>query len=124
MARNRKVELSTIIGKDCILKGELEVKGGLRIDGFVEGKIDSDGFVTVGSSGDVISDIQAEECLVLGKVKGNITAREAVELDKSSQLSGDITAKILKIHAGAIFNGTSKMPQETDEERFETELEK
>jgi cytoskeletal protein CcmA (bactofilin family) len=124
MARNRKVELSTIIGKDSIFKGELEVKGGLRIEGEVEGKISCDGFVTVGGSGYVQSDIAAEECLVSGQVEGNISAKSVVELDKTSQLSGDISAKILKIHAGAIFNGNSKMPRENDAEQTETELER
>lgn len=124
MARNRKVELSTIIGKDSIFKGEIEVKGGLRIEGEVEGKINCDGFVTVGGSGYVQSDIQAEECLVSGQVEGNISAKSVVELDRTSQLSGNISAKILKIHAGAIFNGHSKMPQENDAEQAETELER
>ncbi|MFO7897245.1 MAG: polymer-forming cytoskeletal protein [Candidatus Cloacimonadales bacterium] len=124
MVKNRKVELSTIIGKDSVFKGELEVKGGLRIEGEVAGKISCDGFVTVGGSGYVESDIEAEECLISGQVKGNISARSAVELDKTSQLSGDISAQILKIHAGAIFNGTSSMPKENNEEQIQTELEK
>lgn len=123
MAKNRRVELSTIIGKDCILKGSIEMKGGLRIDGEVEGSINSDGFVTVGRSGKVKSDINAQECLVLGRVDGNISVKSGVELDKTSNMRGNITAKILKIHAGAIFNGCSKILEEENEEKFKVELE-
>lgn len=122
MARNRKVELSTIIGKDCIIRGEVEVKGGLRVDGEVKGSIRSDGFVTVGRSGLVNSNIEAEECLVLGDVNGDINVRSAVELDKTSRMTGNITAKILKIHEGAIFNGCSKMKEGKNEERAQVEL--
>jgi cytoskeletal protein CcmA (bactofilin family) len=124
MARNRKIDLATFIGQDCKFKGEMEIKGGIRIDGFVEGNIESDGFVEVGEDGEIISDIKAEECLIYGTVQGNIITKEAVELEKTARLKGDITAKILKIHEGAIFNGNSNMPQDNNENRIETELEK
>ena len=123
MVRNRKVELSTVIGKDCKFTGTIQVKGGLRIDGEVEGSIDTDGFVTIGASGVVHSSIVAEECLVSGKVKGDISVKSAVELDKTSNMKGNIKAKILKIHSGAIFNGSSKMEEEENAEGFEAELE-
>jgi cytoskeletal protein CcmA (bactofilin family) len=109
MAKNRNIELSTIIGKDSKIQGNLQIKGGIRIDGEIDGKIESDGFVTVGLSGKVKSDIVANECLVSGVVEGNVVVKEALELDKNAHLSGNITAKILKIHTGAIFTGNCKM---------------
>ncbi len=118
MAKNREVELSTIIGKDSKVTGSLFVKGGVRVDGEVEGKIESDGFVTIGSSGLAKSDIKAKECLVSGKVKGNIIAEESLELDKSAKLDGDIITRILRIHTGAIFNGNCSMQEKSREAKF------
>ena len=112
MAKNREVELSTIIGKDSKVTGSLFVKGGVRVDGEVEGKIESDGFVTIGSSGLAKSDIKAKECLVSGKVKGNIVVEESLELDKSAKLNGNIITRILRINTGAIFNGNCSMQNE------------
>lgn len=109
MARNRKVELSTIIGKDSKIKGDLFVDGGVRIDGEIEGKVESTGFVTIGVSGVANADIKAEECLVSGKINGNITVSDGLELDSTANLSGNIIAKVFKIHTGAIFNGVSQM---------------
>ncbi|MCK4311641.1 MAG: polymer-forming cytoskeletal protein, partial [Candidatus Cloacimonetes bacterium] len=102
MNRNRKVELSTIIGKGSKIKGTLYVEGGVRIDGEVEGTIESNGFVTIGLSGIANANIKADECLVSGKVVGNIVCKDALELDKSANLTGDIIAKVLKIHTGAV----------------------
>lgn len=116
MAKNRDVELSTIIGKDSKVTGSLFAKGGVRIDGEVEGKIESDGFVTIGSSGIAKSDIKAKECLISGKVKGNIVTEESLELDKSAQLNGNIITKILRINTGAIFNGNCSMQNENRKE--------
>lgn len=113
MNRNRKVELSTIIGKGSKIKGTLYVEGGVRIDGEVEGTIESKGFVTIGLSGIANANIKADECLVLGKVVGNIVCEDALELDKTANLTGDIIAKVLKIHTGAVFNGNSSMKSES-----------
>ena len=112
MNRNRKVELSTIVGKGSKVKGTLFVEGGVRIDGKVEGIIESNGFVTIGLSGIANANIKADECLVSGKVVGNIVCEDALELDKTADLTGDIIAKILKIHTGAVFNGNSSMKSE------------
>lgn len=109
MNKNRRVELSTIIGKGSKIKGTLYVQGGVRIDGEIEGTIESDGFVTIGSSGIARADIKADECLISGKVIGNVTCKDAIELDRSARMNGDIVAKILKIHTGAVFNGNSSM---------------
>ena len=112
MNRNRKVELSTIIGKGSKVKGTLLVEGGVRIDGEVKGIIESNGFVTIGLSGVANANIKANECLVSGKVMGNIVCEDALELDKTADLTGDIIAKVLKIHTGAVFNGNSSMKSE------------
>jgi len=109
MERNKKVELSTIIGKGSKINGTLFVEGGVRIDGKVEGKIESNGFVTIGLSGEAQADIKAKECLISGKVVGNINVSEGLELDRTANLSGDVTAKILRVHTGAVFNGNSNM---------------
>jgi cytoskeletal protein CcmA (bactofilin family) len=109
MERNKKVELSTIIGKGSRIEGTLQVEGGVRIDGRIDGKIESNGFVTIGLSGQTNADIKAKECLISGKVVGNINVTEGLELDRTADLTGDIVAKILRVHTGAVFNGTSKM---------------
>jgi cytoskeletal protein CcmA (bactofilin family) len=109
MNKNKNVLLSTIIGKETKIIGSLKVKGGIRIEGEVDGKIESDGFVTVGQFGVVKSDIIANECLISGTVEGNVVVKEALELDKNAHLFGNIITKILKIHSGAVFSGNCKM---------------
>lgn len=113
MARNRKVELSTIIGKGSKINGNLFVSGGVRVDGEIEGKIESDGFVTIGVSGIAKADINAEECLISGKVIGDVHVSEGLELEETASLTGDITAKVIRIHTGAVFNGNSHMAEKS-----------
>lgn len=109
MLKNRKVELSTIIGKGSTIKGHLQIKGGIRVDGFIEGTLETDGFIIIGTSGKAKADIKAKECLISGVLDGNVTVTETLELDKTAQLTGDIVAKILTVNAGAVIVGTCQM---------------
>lgn len=109
MTRNKKIELSTIIGSGTVIEGDLKVDGGVRVDGLVKGKIESNGFVTIGPSGEALADIKAKESLISGRVNGNIDVEEGLELDKTAQVQGNLSAKLLTIHAGAMFFGSSSM---------------
>ena len=109
MEKNRKIELSTMIGKGSVVKGSLEIKGGIRVDGEVEGSIQCDGFILIGASGVARSELKAKECLVSGQVEGDIQVQDQLELEKSARIKGNITARILRIHAGAVLNGNCTM---------------
>ena len=105
MLKNRKVELSTIIGKGSTITGNLTIRGGIRIDGTIEGTIKTDGFLIIGNSGRAKADMYAKECLISGELDGDVTATEVLELDKTARVTGNITAKVLTVHAGAVLIG-------------------
>src|SRR5580704_13023862 len=63
------------IGKSLVIKGEVTGSESLYIDGRVEGSINlADNRVTIGRNGVVAANINAREIVVLGKVRGNLTA--------------------------------------------------
>jgi cytoskeletal protein CcmA (bactofilin family) len=68
--------MNTIIGKDTVITGTLDVKGALRIDGSVKGKIISSDCVTIGATGTVEADIQADTAIIAGHLIGNVNCRE------------------------------------------------
>ena len=105
MLKNRKVELSTIIGKNSIIKGDLNISGGIRIDGTVEGTLTTNGFLAIGISGKAKANLNAKECLISGELEGDINVTEELELDKSAKVTGNIIAKTLTVHSGAIISG-------------------
>ena len=68
------------IGKSLVIKGEVTGSESLYIDGRVEGSISLAGNrVTVGRNGVVAANINAREIVVLGKVRGNLTASDRVD---------------------------------------------
>src|SRR5215475_2102682 len=95
------------IGKSLIIKGEVTGSESLYIDGRVEGAINLPGnCVTVGRNGQVQANINAKEVVVLGKVKGNVTASDRVDIRNEGSLGGDVTCQRISIEDGAWFKGS------------------
>ena len=92
--------------KGLFIKGEITGSESLFIDGKVEGSINLNGNrVTVGRNGQVAASITAREVVVLGKVRGNVTATDRVDIRAEGALTGDVAAARISIEDGAFFKG-------------------
>ena len=95
----------TLIGAATKIEGRMVVNKSIRLDGTIEGSIEStlDTQVTVaiGHTGLVHGDVRAHRVLVNGQVDGNIYAREKCELHETSKVKGDIHYGLLGIEHGA-----------------------
>ena len=89
-----------------MIKGEVTGSESLYIDGRVEGSINLSGNrVTIGRNGVVAANISAREIVVLGKVRGNLTASDRVDIRSDGSLTGDVVAARISIEDGAFFKG-------------------
>lgn len=94
------------IGKSLVIKGEVTGSESLYIDGRVEGSINLPGNrVTVGRNGVVNANVIAREIVVIGKVKGNLSASDRVDIRNEGSLTGDVVAQRISIEDGAFFKG-------------------
>jgi cytoskeletal protein CcmA (bactofilin family) len=94
------------LGKSLVIKGEVTGSESLYIDGRVEGSINLPGNrVTVGRNGVVSANISAREIVILGKVRGNMTASDRFDIRSEGSLTGDVVAQRVSIEEGAFFKG-------------------
>jgi len=94
------------IGKGLYVKGEITGTESLFIDGKVEGSISLPGNrVTIGRNGQVAASVTAREIVILGKVRGNVSATDRVDIRAEGALTGDVTAARISIEDGAFFKG-------------------
>ena len=108
------------IGKSLVVKGEVTGSESLYIDGKVEGAINLPGNrVTVGRNGQVSANITAREIVVLGKVRGNVTASDRVDIRSEGALTGDVTAQRISIEDGAFFKGGIDIKKPGNESKSE-----
>ncbi len=94
----------SIIGGDVVIQGNVTSQGLLQLDGKFEGEIRIHS-LTVGVQGWVDGLIYAQEVVIKGKVTGAINAIE-VTLEKTADVSGDITHHSISISSGAKVNGS------------------
>ena len=66
----------TIISSGVVIEGKLSSKGNVRVDGTVKGDVNVTGNVTVGESGDINGEINADVITVGGKITGKLNAKE------------------------------------------------
>ncbi len=100
---------ATLIGAGTTLKGDIKSNNDLRIDGTVIGNINSNAKIIIGTSGVVEGDIMGNQADIVGKVSGNIRAKELLQLRGESTVTGNIYAGKLQIEPTATFNGQCHM---------------
>jgi cytoskeletal protein CcmA (bactofilin family) len=105
MAVEANNDCATVIGNDVVIKGEITVEKGLRVDGQIEGAVTTKGKVHVGKTGQLNAEINGGAVVIEGKVRGNVSAIDRVTLEATSNVTGDLTATKLVVHEGASFVG-------------------
>lgn len=112
-ARPAVVASRNVLSTDVEVKGTLKFTNDLIVDGRIEGEIHSDGNLTIGENARIKAEIRTATVIVHGKVHGNITASNRVDLKAGAEIVGDIKAKILTMEAGAVFVGKSTVGAST-----------
>lgn len=103
-------ESMAIIGKSIVIKGDLTGEEDLVIEGRVEGKVHlPKNRLTIGQSGNVTADVHAQSVVVIGRVAGNVSAGERLEIQATGTVEGDVRAPRLAVQEGAVMNGSIEM---------------
>lgn len=100
---------ATLISSGTILKGDISSNSDLRIDGTVIGNINSSAKIIIGNTGIVEGDIAGNQADIVGKVSGNIRAKELLQLRGECMVTGNLFAGKLQIEPTATFNGQCHM---------------
>ncbi len=95
--------------KGSRVSGHLSFQGPARIDGIVDGDIQCQGALTIGESAEVKAKITAQLVVIHGKVEGNVSAKEKIELIAPARLIGNIDTPRLIIAEGVVFDGDCSM---------------
>ena len=95
--------------KGSRVSGQLTFQGQAKIDGTVDGEIQCQGTLTIGEGAEVRAKISSQVVIVRGRVEGNVSANERVELIAPARLVGNIKTPRLVITEGVVFDGDCSM---------------
>lgn len=104
--------IENMLGRSCIVRGDVSAEGAIRIDGTVEGSVSSKGAVVVGESGVVRGGVSGCDVVIAGQVLGDIVCPGHLEILAKGRVEGDIEAQSMRIETGGVFCGTSRMGQQ------------
>lgn len=102
--------MSTMANKNTLhadveIRGSLKCTGDLIFDGKTEGDIATEGALEIGENAVIKGNVSASNAIIRGKINGNATAKEKLELKSRTELIGDIRAAKLVIEDGVTFVG-------------------
>lgn len=108
--RAQKGNFMASMGQSIVFKGELTGDEDLEIDGRVEGTVNLKNHqLTIGANGNVKAEVTAKSIIVIGQVKGNLTATERIEVQATGVVDGDVRAPRLNVQEGAVLSGSIDM---------------
>jgi len=107
-------QVETIIGQDALIKGTISASGTIRIDGQLEGDLNTTADLIVGETGRLKAQVSARNAIIAGTITGNADIVEKLELLSTAKVVGDLKVGSLIIGEGAVFKGNCEMRQSSE----------
>lgn len=100
---------ATLISAGTTVNGDLLSDHDLRIDGTIRGNVQCKSKIIIGPSGVVEGNIEGQQADINGRVNGNISVHDILQLRGTCLVDGNISAAKLQIEPTAVFNGKCQM---------------
>ena len=95
----------TLIGGDCVVKGNIKNTRAIRVEGTLVGDIEDAGNVIVGESGAINGNVTAATLMVFGHIHGDVSANDSVEIKNSGKITGRLSTQTLSVERGGLYEG-------------------
>ncbi|MCP4054020.1 MAG: polymer-forming cytoskeletal protein [Mesoflavibacter sp.] len=112
MKKNKNQEhisIQNIIAKGTKIVGDFFSEGDLRVDGIIEGNIQTPGKVVVGKDGQISGKLSCSNAYFEGKLTGTLELSGTLTLKSTAHIEGDVITEKLAVEPGATFNVTCEM---------------
>jgi len=108
-ARKTKSTIDSLIGGSTNIQGDVNFKGGLRIDGQIKGNINAEqgqpSVLVISEHAKIMGEIRAMHLIVNGEIIGDVHSAELLELQPKARITGNVYYKALEMHGGALVSG-------------------
>jgi cytoskeletal protein CcmA (bactofilin family) len=110
-------EIQALLGSGSQFEGKLTFEGRVRVDGKFRGEIFSDDVLVLGEQAEIHASIDVGTLIMRGgTLRGDVKARQLVELYAPARVYGNIEAPQLFLDKGVVFEGKCTMPTEATHE--------
>lgn len=103
------IRFTSAIGENTVFNGSFSGGENIVVRGKVIGKSDVQGVVVITETGSWLGELSADVVVIHGRVQGDITAREKLEMYKDARVEGNLCCPVIAIESGAIHEGHVSM---------------
>ena len=100
-----------LISQGTEITGDIKSTGDIRIDGVLNGNMNTKGKVVIGPTGRVKGEVECKNSEISGLIDGKLTVSQLLTLKSSSKINGTIITNKLSIEPGAVFTGNCVMKE-------------
>ena len=99
------ISINTILGQGSAITGNIRINGFVRIDGDIDGNLETDGNIIIGENARIRGNIKAKSVIIGGIVLGNIEATQSIKILSAAAVVGDIISHKVQVEQSAIIHG-------------------
>lgn len=105
-------KISSIIGSDMVVEGNIKAKEAVRVEGSVTGDVETEGALIISSTGKVRGNVKGSNIVIGGSLEGDLTSSGRTEVASTGKVIGNIRTKSLVVDENAVFQGQCIMNAE------------
>lgn len=111
-AEQINAKISSIIGSDMVVDGNIRAKEAVRVEGSVTGDVETEGALIISASGKVKGNVKGSSIIIGGSLEGDLTSGGRTEVVSTGKVIGNIRTKSLVVDENAVFQGQCIMNAE------------
>lgn len=116
--RRKEPAISTLVGRETEINGDLQFTGGCLVNGFVRGNVsaseDEHATLNISEQGSIEGNVEAPVIYLNGTVKGDVRATQRIELGSNACVNGNVQYRLIEMAIGAEVNGKLIHESETE----------
>lgn len=111
-AEQINAKISSVIGSDMAVEGNIRAKEAVRVEGRVTGDVESEGALIISAGGSVKGNVKGSSIIIGGSVEGDLCSGGRTEVASTGKVIGNIRTKSLIVDENAVFQGQCIMNAE------------
>ena len=109
-------EIRALIGRGTRFEGRVVFEERARIEGTLRGEVFGEGTLILGENADVDARIEVGTLIVrAGTLRGEVFAKELIEVHPEAKVYANITAPVVDLIKGCVFEGRCTMTSASTE---------
>lgn len=104
-AEQTNAKISSIIGADMVVEGNIRAKDTIRVEGYVTGNVETEGALIISATGKVKGNVQGSSVVIGGILEGDLSSNGKTEVISTGKVIGNMHTKSLIVDENAVFQG-------------------